>query len=465
MSGELGLTTTDSPPSVPLSAAMQTYLLWRWPFELLEWCRRHRGAEFALHAVDEPPYVVMSGAAEIRAVLSAPSDVLYPGEGAGPVAPIAGERSFMLLDGDAHLAGRRAVLPALHGAVARQHAEVVHDVVTTAVACWPRDARLALHPRLRALGLEVVLRTAFGESTMARFPALYDRLLAMLSATTSSVYRVPRLRHGPGKRIWQRFLRERAQADTLIYACIDEHRGTKYDAANMLDVLLAARGRDDTPMSRAQLRDNIMSLIVAGHETTASQLAWAFQLLAHNPAAQRRLIDEIDKDIDDQYMTATIYEILRHRPVFVFAIPRAVKKPIEIGGWTYEPPTQLLACVYLQHHDPQVYPEPHLFRPERFLEAQPESSIWLPWGGGRRHCPGQHLAIAEMTAVLRAVLSCMTIEPGNRRMERPRWRSMIVTPHAGSLVVLRPRARHSKRHGSRRDAHIGNPIAQAQRVE
>ncbi len=133
--------------------------------------------------------------------------------------------------------------------------------------------------------------------------------------------------------------------------------------------------------------------------------------------------------------------MLRHRPVFLFAIPRAVKRPIEIGGWIYRPPAHLLACIYLLHHDPDVYPEPEEFRPERFLEGQPSPYTWLPWGGGRRRCPGAHLAMLEMKTVLRTVLQSMTVSPASRRIEHPRWRSVIVTPHAGSCVVLRGRER------------------------
>ena len=133
-------------------------------------------------------------------------------------------------------------------------------------------------------------------------------------------------------------------------------------------------------------------------------------------------------------------EVLRHRPVFLFTIPRAVKQPIEIGGWTYRPPAQLLGCIYLVHHDPELYPEPHEFRPERFLgDRSPSTYTWLPWGGGRKRCPGLHLATLEMKTVLRTVLATMTVRPAARKIEHPRWRSVIVTPHAGSRVVLERR--------------------------
>ena len=439
-----GCTTPSAPRSPALPAAVRTCVLWKRPFGVLEWYRRQKGPTFTLQALDEPPYVVMSRAEDIRAILTAPSDVLHAGEGAAPVAPITGESSFMVLDEHEHLAGRRAVLPALHDASAREHERVVGEVARSTVASWPRDTRIALAPHLRAMALEVILRSALGGSTIAcdgGLATLHTRVLAMLSVTSSSVYRAPRLRHGPGKWIWQRFLRARDGVDNLLYACIDERREERSDATDMLAALLAARRPDGSSMSREQVRDSLMSLIVAGHETTASQLAWAFQLLARNPAVQARLMEEIDGGLDDRYLTATVQEAIRHRPTFVFAIPRAVKQPIEIGGWTYHPPAHLLACFYLHHHDPRAYPEPQAFKPTRFLEPQPGSSTWLAWGGGHRRCPGRHLAMEEMKTVLRATLSCMTIEPGSRRMERPRWRSMIVTPHAGSVVVLRPRRR------------------------
>jgi len=193
-------------------------------------------------------------------------------------------------------------------------------------------------------------------------------------------------------------------------------------------------------MSRRQIRDNLMSIVLAGHETTAAELAWAFQLLVHNPKVLEKLIDELDSGGGEEYLTATIQEVLRHRPVFLFTIPRAVKQPIEIGGFTYRPPAQLLGCIYLVHHDPELYPEPHEFRPERFLgDSPPSTYTWLPWGGGRKRCPGLHLAMLEMKTVLRTVLATMTVRPASSKIEHPRWRSVIVTPHAGSRVVLERR--------------------------
>jgi cytochrome P450 len=400
-----------------------------------------------------PRLVFLWDPADVKAMLTAPAEVLHPGEGGAAITPIVGPDSFMLLDEDEHLHERRIVLPVLQRRVISKETDWVVDVVRRAVSLWPRDVSFSLHPRLRALTLEVILRRIFTWRERGpddRSLILRDGLLAMLDVTKSPAFPVPVLRHGPGRMTWRRFLRDRSDVDKLIHALIDERREMNgAGREDALAVLMAAHNSDGMPMARAQLRDNVMSLILAGHETTASQLAWAFQLLAHNPVVQERLIEEIDAGGDDEYLTATIQEVLRHRPVFLFAIPRAVKQPIEIGGWMYEPPAHLLACIYLLHHDPDIYPQPDEFRPERFLEGQPSPQTWLPWGGGRKRCPGSHLAMLEMKTVLRTALESMTVNPASRRMERPRWRSVIVTPHAGSRVVLRGRERRGAADGHR----------------
>jgi cytochrome P450 len=247
---------------------------------------------------------------------------------------------------------------------------------------------------------------------------------------------VPLLRHGPGQQRWRRFLRERTEVDDLIYDIIKKRGRPEGRTSTLLDRLLDARNPDDSLMSVQQVRDNLMSILVAGHETTAAQLAWAFQLLAHNPVVLDELIEEIDSGAGEQHLTATIHEVLRHRPVFLFAIPRAVKQPIDIGGWTYRPPAQLLACIYLLHHSPTLYPDPEEFRPERFLETRPAAHVWLPWGGGRKRCPGHHLATLEMKSVLRTVLTTMTIRPC-RRCDRAR---MLAERNRGPARRLTGRA-------------------------
>jgi cytochrome P450 len=214
---------------------------------------------------------------------------------------------------------------------------------------------------------------------------------------------------------------------------------TEDQRGDLLDMLLAAENPDGSSMSDREIRDNLMSMILAGHETTTGELAWAFQLLAHNPEVQDRLIEEIDSGGGEEYLTATVHETLRHKPVFLFAIPREVIEPVEIGGWTYRPPAHLMGCTYLMHHNPELFPNPHQFRPERFIDESQQPRTWLPWGGGRKHCLGRHFALLEVKSILREVLATKRVLPASDRIERPRWRSAILVPHAGGRVILRER--------------------------
>jgi cytochrome P450 len=419
----------------------QTFLIWRWPFQYLTRARERYGSAFTINITSQPPLVFLSDPAEIGEMLAAPTEVLCPGEGASTVQPLVGSESFMLQESETHLCGRRVVLPPLRMHAVQEYGGHLAALAEREVAGWPRGVPFAVHPRLRALTLQTILRTAFGAWELCeprQLRALREALLAMLTVTASAVFPEPLLRHGPGLKTWRAFLRAQARADRLIYALIAGRRRSGERREDLLDRLLHARNADGSEPSSRQVRDNLMSIILAGHETTASQLAWAFQLLAHNTTVQERLAATLGTAAGEEYLAASVREVLRHRPVFLFAIPRAVKQAVEIGSFTYRPPAQLLACIYLLHHDPSLYPEPEEFRPERFLGAHPPE-VWLPWGGGRKRCPGLHLATLELETVLRAALERFTVRPAGR-IERARWRSVIVTPQAGSRVVLEPRS-------------------------
>jgi hypothetical protein len=432
---------------------VQTLAFWTRPFAYLQWCRGRYGETFTVRVSGFPPLVFLSNPEQVKSVITARADVLHPGEGARTIEPLVGGESFMLEEEQQHLAGRRAILPPFHHKVIERHSEMVRAIAERASADWPLAQPVALHPHLRAMSLEVILRTVFQNADLddERLYLLRDRLLQTLTVTASPVFPEPALRHGPGRRIWERFLARREEVDELIYTLIGEREGTLDPVAdeehpNTLDALLAASNPDGRPMSARQIHDNLMSMILAGHETTASQLAWTLLLLAHNPRVLESLHAEIDGGEGESYLTATVQEALRHRPVFVFTIPRAVAAPIQIADFTYNPPVHLLGGIYLIHHDPAFYPEPERFAPERFLDAPPTPSVWLPWGGGRKRCPGLHLAMLEMKTALRAILSRVTVLPASRHLEHPAWRSVIVTPHRGARVILQPR-RHLRLRG------------------
>ena len=428
------------PPSPPLPSAIQTLAFWRHPHAYLEWCRQRYGGRFTVNAVGMPPLVFLSDSADIKRIVGAGADILHPGAGASVIAPLVGAGSFMLAEEEEHLAGRRAILPAFHHRVVHEHAEMVREIAAREVATWPRGTAFASQPYLRALTLRVILQTIFGSKDV-RLCELHARLLTMLSVTGSLALQEPQLRCLPRWRgIWRDFLAERAQVEEIMSELIEEEAHKSASDSGLLSTLLGGRETDSARTSVNQIRDDLMSVILAGHETTASELAWAFQLLAHDPLVAGRLLDDLGAG-GDGYLTATIQEVLRHRPVFLFTIPRVIRRPFEIAGTTYRPPVQLVGCIHLMHHDPSVYPDPQRFRPERFLDIAPRPEVWMPWGGGRKRCPGQHLAMLEMRTVLEIVLGDFELLPVAERIETARWRSVIVTPGRGSRIMLRKRHR------------------------
>ncbi len=434
------------PPAAPLPSALQTIACRLRPLEYLEWCRRRLGRRFTVRPLDMPPLVFLSDPNDIRAVVTAPMTVLHSGVGAALTAPLFGETSFMLLLEERERKNRRdTIMPAFHRQAIAEHADMVTELASREVASWSLDTPTPLHPRLCHLSLAVMLKTVFGNDDPL-LPMLHQQMLAMLSVTDGPVLQQPRLHCLPGwRRTWARFTRDREQVDSLIAGIIATRRRLPEKNGDMLDLLLDGRRLDGSPMTATELRDNLVAVIIAGSETTASALAWAIQLIAHYPRVQDRLIAELDADDGEDYLEATVNETLRHRPVFLFSAPRAVSAPIEIGGWTYNPPAHLLASIYLMHHDPALFAEPQAFRPERFLDSRPAAWTWLPWGGGMQRCPGRHLALLELRTVLRTAFATLRVLPASATVERARWRSVIVTPHAGCTVVLRKRSNRSAR--------------------
>jgi cytochrome P450 len=430
----------ELPSSAPLPATLQTLACRWWPFAYLERCRERFGNRFTIYPINMPPLVFLSDPQDIRAVTTASPDVLHPGAGGTIMAPLFGESSFVLREEAEHLTGRNAIMPAFHRRVVQEQHDVVASIVATETASWPLNTVVALRPYLRHLTLKIILEAVL-DHTKTTHNVLHQRVLAMLSVMSSPILQEPCLRYLPGwHRAWRTFVRRRKEVHEIISALIIQRRCESDPCGDMLDMLIAAQNPDGSFLSDCEVRDSFASVIIAGHETTAAQLGWAFQLLAHNQGAQNHLVEEVDHGKADEYMTATIQEALRHGSVFLFTPPRAVVKPIEVGGWIYRPPAHLVGCIYLMHHDPALYPDPHAFCPERFLGKRPQVGTLLPWGAGGKHCPGRHLALLVMHTILREVLSTRRVLPASSRIEVPRWRSAILTPNAGSRVIIQSRS-------------------------
>jgi len=429
--------TRELPPVPPLPVWAQTLALRHWPIRYLGWCRSRYGPRFTVRVLDLPPLVFLTDASEIEAVLTAPTGTLRPGAGTELIAPLIGERSFILSDDDDYRrALRKAIAPFVRKRAGEDNRALIEAVTRQELAGWPCDRTIALYPRLSRVTLRVILTLLLGGDAEVR--RLEPQLLAMLDFARSPVVQVPRLRQLPGWRSsWRRFQLQRLRVTNALSEVI-ARQATQPKEACPVHALLDVR-RDGATLSSGEVADNLLSLIVAGHETTASTLAWAFLLLAQNPAVQQRLLDEIDRGEGTQYLDATVLEALRCGPVFLFAIPRAVVERVQAGVHSYSPPAQLLACTYLLQNDPAHYPEPHAFRPERFLDGAPSRLVWKPWGGGRRRCLGQHLAELEIRTVLRTVLAHHRVVAARSRIERAAWRSAILAPRSGAYVVLEAR--------------------------
>jgi cytochrome P450 len=239
----------------------------------------------------------------------------------------------------------------------------------------------------------------------------------------------------------------RQEADELTFAQLAERRREQRESPeqhgrreDVLAMLLEARHEDGSEMSSDELRDELLTLLVAGHETTASSLAWALQCLCHNPGVMEQLRAEVDADQDEEpYLLATIQETLRHRPVLPNVAPRFVLESITVGGFHYPSGVCLVPNGYLVHHDPACYPEPYAFRPQRFLERPPGTYTWIPFGGGRRRCLGASFALLEMKLVLRAIVRSRYPRPARDRIELPRRRNITIRPALGGRASLPPR--------------------------
>lgn len=431
----------DLPPGPALPAPIQGIGFWNRPLAFLEHCRARYGPRFTIRLPFAPPFVMLTDPEEVKQAFTAPADVLKPGEGARVLEPIVGSNSVILLDGDSHMRQRKLMLPAFHGEQMARLADTMAEVAEREVAAWPRDTPIELHPRMQALTLEIILRAVFGLDAGGRFDALRTRLQAMLAFGDRPIsLTVPR-RGSAASKVFERFgpvaefRRVQAEADALIFELIAERRSDGEGRDDVLAMLIAARDEDGSPMADQEIRDDLMTLLVAGHETTASTLAWAFERLAGNPRVLRTLTDAVDAS-DDGYVTATIQETLRLRPVLPNAAPRLVAKPIEVGGWSYPTGCCLVPNGYLIHQDPEIYDDPRAFRPERFLDDQPGTYTWIPFGGGRRRCLGASFAMLEMRLVLRAVLGARTVAPTSGGFEPPRRRNITIMPSRGATTVL-----------------------------
>lgn len=404
---------------------------------MLERCRDRYGDSFTLQIAHEGTWVMLSHPDAIKQVFTGDPKVFHAGEGNHILKPLLGETSVLVLDETDHMSTRKMLLPPFHGERMRGYAGVVSEIAEREIERWPRGEPLRLGPRMQAVTLEVILRAVFGVEEPARLERMRRVLTRMLETGTQPWLMFPMLMAGPdrARRLpWVKSIMD--PVDELIYAEIAERRRAADlgEREDILSMLVQAKDEDGRGLSDTELRDQLMTLLVAGHETTASGLAWALERLVRHPQMYGRLREEALAGEED-YADAVCKETLRIRPV-IYLVARKLKEPAEIGGFELPAGVTVTPSIYLVHRRPDVYPEPERFRPERFLEQPAGTYTWIPFGGGVRRCIGGGFAIFEMKTVLQTMAAKLELRPARPEPERPRRRLITFTPGRRAEVVL-----------------------------
>lgn len=406
------------------------------PTRFLERCHERCGDFFTLRPQAGRYVVLTSDPATVKQVFTGDPSLLHAGEGNIVLAPLLGSRSVLLLDGPEHLRQRRLLLPPFHGERIKAQRDTIAAVAERHIAGWPRRGSLAVLPSMQAITLEVVLRLVLGATDEARIARIGPPLRRVLDVLASPP-RVVALgltagRTGP-RSPWSRFLRLREDADRVLYEEIAARKLGQFDLSHdVLSLLLSARDEDGEALTDEELRDELMTLLVAGHETSATALAWTLERLVRTPEVLDRA-----RSGDEAYVEAVVKEALRLRPV-VPAVVRRLQAPMTFGPYDLPAGVHIAPSIYLLHRRPDLYPEPLAFRPERFLGTDaPGTYEWIPFGGGVRRCLGAAFAMLEMKTVLEVVLRevALRAQPG-RRDEPTARRAITFAPLRGGRVAL-----------------------------
>jgi cytochrome P450 len=446
------------------------------PTWVMDRCAQRLGGTFTLTlAPSGLKLVLVSDPGAVKAVFTAPAEVAPSAARSSPLAPIVGSHSVIVLTGREHMRQRKLLLPPFHGERMREYEDVIVQATKRDMASWPIGRPMRLHERTRAITLEVILRAVFGVEAdrMDALRSAIGELVAPLHPLTVLLFalRRPSLERPTGA-----IGRALDRLDRVIYDELGRRR-EQTDLArrnDILSLLMQARDEDGRPMSNEELRDELVTLLLAGHETTATSVAWAVERLVRHPDKLRRLVAEIDAEAgrggagngsdgylaadatgrsgdangrpDDAhlgdagaYATAVVNETLRVRPVVPLVV-RMLQQEMRVGAHTLPPGTRVVPCIYLTNRNPRAYEAPDQFRPERFLANPPETFSWIPFGGGIRRCIGAAFAQLEMRLILRTVLS--ELEPKlpkySRGWRRGEWtwrRAITLVPAAGARVV------------------------------
>jgi cytochrome P450 len=407
------------------------------PLGFLSRQQRRFGDVFAIHFPYFGRIVYVAEPGLVKELFTADPAVFHAGEANATVLePALGPSSVLTLDDEPHLRQRKLLLPPFHGERVERYGELIREITRREMESWPVGEPFALRPHTQKITLAVIMRAVFGlhdERRLARFEGLIDDFARRVGLVAA----IPPLRRDLGRLSpWGRFVRSRRALDAFIYEEIALRRAEaeREERDDVLSLLLGARDEEGEPMSDRELRDEMVTVLGAGHETTATGLAWAVERLAHNPAVLAKLRDSLAAGEED-YLAATVKETLRARPVIV-DVGRKLTAPATIGGHRLGAGSFVLAAIAALHYREDTFPEPEAFRPERFLEAKTDNYAWIPFGGGTRRCIGAAFAEYEMRTILREFVERADLRPADPKPEKVKIRNITLVPAKGARIVL-----------------------------
>jgi cytochrome P450 len=424
------------PPGPRTPAVVNSIRFARRPIDVLERWHARYGDVFTVSLIGFGTGVYIVDPDAIRQLFTGDQSDLRAGEANSFMEPVLGSHSVLILDGAEHLRQRKLLLAPLQGARVAAYREVIRDVAEREIASWRPGMELVLRERMRALTFEVICRVVFGVTQRERVERLRARLIAVIDSSPIFLLAAARADLGPlspGRRFAQRL----RAADAVLYEEIDRRRREPdlESRSDVLSLLLCARDEQGRGMTDTELRDELFTMLGAGHETTATGLAFAFELLLRNPRVLARLREELDGGDDDAYLDAVVKETLRLRPV-IDAAERTLTAPRTVAGWELPAGIKVYPGIALVHLREDLYPRAREFRPERFVQERAESYSWLPFGGGIRRCVGAALAHAEMAEVLRVTIPAVKLRALREQPDPIVLRGITLAPKHGVRVAV-----------------------------
>jgi cytochrome P450 family 135 len=426
------------PPGPRAPGWLQTY---RWmfrPIELMERCRKRYGPIFTLRLGPGQDVIMIGEPKLAKQVVTGDPAIFRAGDTNGIFRPVVGSNSILLLDGERHLHQRRILLPGVGASHGAQFADQVREITQARIAGWRPGQRLQLQAEMEAISFASIMRVVFGEAPGDSLAEL-ERLIPEMMDRCDSVFTlVPWFhRQFAGATPYARLLKVVDQIDRLLFEVIEDRRADPMTELrdDTLSLLVRAEHENGMPLGDREIRDQVLTMIMAGYETTTSAGAWALERLLRSPGQLHRLRSEIEEGARESYLDAVVKEALRIRPV-VPVVARRLAEPVELDGWLLDAGTILMVSIYLVHTDEKTFPDPHEFKPERFITGLPEGAAWIPFGGGVRRCLGASFAELELRVALTEILGTVGLRPLQPFSEGFTRKRFTLAPERGSAAVV-----------------------------